>query len=165
MDRTPHQPFSAAVSTPSDSCIYLGLQRPNCGSQCVLFGPHFIRTEKGSPPGQKAASSGRMRSPAGKRDPGYRDRLLCSSLSLRAGVLLVGFSRGKDACASLPLPFMVKAKLFQNPHLSRSHSTPLTELCYVAATQAEKARPSGSGGSPRGVAASASPLAQPPEMF
>ena len=77
----------------------------------------------------------------------------------------VGFSRGKDACALLSLPFTVKAKLFQNPHLSRSYSTPLTELCYVAATQAKKARPSGSGGSPRGVAASASPLAQPPEMF
>ena len=53
----------------------------------------------------------------------------------------VGFSRGKDAWAPLPLPLTVKAKLFQNPHLSRSRSTPLTEPCCVAATQTEKARP------------------------
>lgn len=85
--------FSVRVSMPSDSFVYLGLQMRNCGSQ--LFCPHFIRTEKASLPGQKAASSGRTRSLAGKRDPGYRGRLLCSSLSLRAGVLLVSNSAGR----------------------------------------------------------------------
>lgn len=94
-----------------------------------------------------------------------RPALLLISESACRRSARVGFSRGKDACASLPLPFTVKAKLSQNPRLSRSHSTPLTELCRVAVTQAEKARPSGSGGSPQGVAASASPLAQPPETF
>lgn len=85
----------------------------NRGSQRVLFCPHFIRTEKGSLPGQKAAFSGRTRWLAGKRDPGYRGQLIAESACRRSS--RVKFSWQKDAWALLPLPFSVKTKALPEP--------------------------------------------------